>query len=384
MKYVIFSRISNFPFSIDAFSEKTRLTGLSINQEKTDIESIILNIVCKNNKLQGYVGGVKYMYMTKESSSNKCKILTSYIMGFYKEFIWLIRLSKKKRIAAYIIAYRSFFFVIYYRILSLMLHFPIIINIAEYHIILCKHSSYLRRINAYLFDRFSFSWADGALPISRFLNQYIKKHHPKLKQIILPAFTDFKRIEDIQIDNKFPNKYFMYCGSIAYLDIIYFILESYISLKRSDIKLLLVVNGNIQNLQEYIKKNKQEENIAIINNLKYEVLFSYYKQAMALLIPLKNDLQDIARFPHKISEYLATGRPIITTAVGEVNYYFKDMDNAYIAKTFTKQCFANVLKEVISDEKKANVIGEKGKLTGLQFFDYSQYGNLIISFIKSL
>ena len=52
-----------------------------------------------------------------------------------------------------------------------------------------------------------------------------------------------------------------------------------------------------------------------------------YKNATAHLIPLSNSIQDTARFPNKISEYLASAKPIITTDVGEIKHYFKDMDN---------------------------------------------------------
>ena len=53
--------------------------------------------------------------------------------------------------------------------------------------------------------------------------------------------------------------------------------------------------------------------------------------AHGLLIPLFDDVRSTARFPTKIGEYLASGRPIVTTAVGEMPRYFEDGVTAFIS-----------------------------------------------------
>jgi glycosyltransferase involved in cell wall biosynthesis len=256
----------------------------------------------------------------------------------------------------------------------------------EYHISLSKKNmSIFYKINAYLFDRFSFSFADAAFPISHFLSNYIKKHHPQLKQLLLPSFTDFEEINNVTKSQEISMKYFMYCGSSAYMDVVYFMIDSYMTIGHGDIKLLLVLNGSgIEKTYQYVKKKNAEDKVIIKSKLTHDALFSYYKQATALLIPLRDTQQDQARFPHKISEYLATGRPIVTTAVGEVNYYLQDMETAYIASAYTLTEFAYKMKSVILDEEMANRIGENGRLYGSKIFDYKQYGEQIISFIDRL
>ena len=51
-------------------------------------------------------------------------------------------------------------------------------------------------------------------------------------------------------------------------------------------------------------------------------MYNEFFNSEALLIPLRNTIQDIARFPNKLSEYVGVSGLIITTDVGEIKDYF--------------------------------------------------------------
>ena len=96
--------------------------------------------------------------------------------------------------------------------------------------------------------------------------------------------------------------------------------------------------------------------------------------AKALLIPLTDSIQDKARFPQKISEYLASGNPIITTNFGEVPFYFHDQKNALVANEYDINEYAGKFDFIVENPDISMQIGRNGKLTGLKFFDYNSYG----------
>ena len=75
----------------------------------------------------------------------------------------------------------------------------------------------------------------------------------------------------------------------------------------------------------------------MFSNLTNRALNDLYKNAIALLIPLRPTLQDEARFPHKIGEYLASGNPVISTNYGEVKHYFQDGHDMLIASRYDKE-----------------------------------------------
>ena len=113
-------------------------------------------------------------------------------------------------------------------------------------------------------------------------------------------------------------------------------------------------------------------------------LNTYYKNAMALLIPLRPTLQDKARFPHKIGEYLASGNPVVSTNYGEVSYYFKDEQNMLIAESYDIKLFAAKMQFVLEHTSEAQKIGANGKDLALNQFEYKQYGDRIIDFLNQL
>ena len=76
-------------------------------------------------------------------------------------------------------------------------------------------------------------------------------------------------------------------------------------------------------------------------------MYNYYKNAKALLIPLRPITQDEARFPHKIGEYLASGNPAISTNYGEIKHYFKDQETMLIADSYQINDFAGKMQYIL-------------------------------------
>jgi len=122
--------------------------------------------------------------------------------------------------------------------------------------------------------------------------------------------------------------------------------------------------------------------ITILTNLSTEILVAYYNQAYALLIPLRDNDQDRARFPHKISEYLATGNPIITTPVGEIPLYFENGKNAFIARDTLLESFTEQMSLVLQDSQRARKIGLEGKVLGQSTFDHRIYSEPLRNFLE--
>ena len=112
-------------------------------------------------------------------------------------------------------------------------------------------------------------------------------------------------------------------------------------------------------------------------------MYSSYKNAIALLIPLRPTFQDIARFPHKTGEYLASENPVISTNYGEVKYYFKDMENMLLADRYDIILFAKKMQFVITNPMEAKKIGKHGKAVASHIFDYRANATVINDFLNS-
>ena len=124
--------------------------------------------------------------------------------------------------------------------------------------------------------------------------------------------------------------------------------------------------------------------VKVFRNLTDVQLSYLYANAKALLVPIRPNKKDIARFPHKIGEYLAASTTIITTAYGEIPNYFIDNYNALIAKDYNIDSYAAKMKLVISNPALASKIGINGFQTGLKKFDYRILSHRMEAFFDNL
>jgi hypothetical protein len=103
-----------------------------------------------------------------------------------------------------------------------------------------------------------------------------------------------------------------------------------------------------------------------------------------LMIPLRDTLQDNARFPHKIGEYSASKRPILTTNFGEPKVYFKDGETALLADDYSLSSYIKKLSEVLPVKENLDKIGIGGYNVGLDNFDYKAQAITLKKFITGL
>ena len=183
--------------------------------------------------------------------------------------------------------------------------------------------------------------------------------------------------------------YFLYCGDSTYYEPIELLIKAFSILNHENnrIQLLLVLHGpdkTIARIENLIKKLNCDTKISIKQHLPFSELIEEYQGAAALLIPLRPDKQDTARFPHKIGEYIATGRPIITGDVGEVGRYFAPGINAFLAQEFTPQSYADQMGLVVDNLEEADRVGRQGRQLGKNFFNYKIYGRKISQFLDKL
>lgn len=181
-------------------------------------------------------------------------------------------------------------------------------------------------------------------------------------------------------------KYFLYCAGIGYKHALNFVLDSF-SLafaNSADIHLHLVLSGSQDEIMDYYENIEKslKNKISILTHLPYNCLIKEYANAQGLLIPLFEDcITDVARFSQKISEYLTSKRPILSTKVGEVNFYFMNGENMYISESGNINSYANLMKQVIANPDEAEKIGEKGYEYGKRFFDYHVLSNQLHNFM---
>jgi glycosyltransferase involved in cell wall biosynthesis len=185
----------------------------------------------------------------------------------------------------------------------------------------------------------------------------------------------------------------MYCGGIGYLPVIHFILDWFQHIKTIDLfhgKLLLVLGVGRYGSQDYEKlmhriiSSGLEEQVIVKKDVPFSELVDLYLSAHILLIPLRDTIQDKAGFHHKVGEYTAARKPIISTNYGEISYYFKDGVSAILASENTIEEYTRKLSGVVHDRLLLESIGNEGFNIGNKFLNYKNYAVPLVNFIESL
>ena len=322
----------------------------------------------------GSYENIKYVYTTGDPFRNESFIKRnlSKITGRVNEFLLLRKRKKNKELDYAILSTHNSYLIFYYVILSKLFGFKTILNYVEFYSGVEKNFSQAGLwLNDKLFDRYAPVVVDGIFPISEFIINHLKKVAPNKKYLKIPGLTNYERFKDIEtIEGE---KYFLYCGAASYKEVVLFIIDAFNLLNTPSTFLYLVINGteaNISEIKNYINSTPQKDKIKMFSKLSDKQLNTYYKNAIALLIPLRPTYQDIARFPHKIGEYFASGNPIISTNYGEVKYYFKDMEAMLIADSYDLNLYAEKMQFVIDNPEAAKKIGITGNNLAAPIFDH--------------
>ena len=265
----------------------------------------------------------------------------------------------------------------YYNLLARLFRIELVYDYVEFVSSLGNRDSNVKVINSRSFD-FQFSkYVDKVIVISTFLENHLNSIDPKIESIKIPPITDFSYFDHVPYE-EMKRPYFLFCGSVAYNDIILFVIDSFkkVSQQITDVDLKLILNGSPKELgliNNYIEDNNLKDRVFIFSKIPYTELIKFYKNALALLIPIKNNDQDRARFPFKIAEYVASMTPLITTDVPLINEIFEDGYSAYIAKVDDSIDFSKRMQEVKNRTTDSVVIGKRAYTIGLKIFHYKAY-----------
>lgn len=224
-----------------------------------------------------------------------------------------------------------------------------------------------------------FKLATGALVISRTIEERVRQccatANPDLLIHRVPAIVDarmFAAATPMENSSVWSDPNFVYCGTWS--KDIPFLVRALALVKHSGYRCRLTIVGIDHSgpiLAYAAEKGLSREDIVVTACVDRRSLASfYYKCAAALLLPFWDDDRSITRFPNKISEYLASGRPVISCCVGELAHILTDRVNAYLGEPGNEREFADRMISVLQDPDRANQIGAAGQQICFNHLDY--------------
>ena len=378
---IIFVGLSGVPYSGRACDPRLANTA-NLLAEDADVAIVNRYSSLKHKTMDGIklADNVRCVEILKRRNTGGFMTMLLLLMSVLCEPFLLWKLHMEKKINYLHIYSGHYFDFVLYKFFAKVIGARIVYEYVEYRSEKLSHPNLYHRINNRLCDFHGAKVWDSCIAISNFLEQKaneVRKDIPVIKVTPLCDFELFKANKD-GVDIK--EQYLMFCGSASYFEVVKFIIDSYklSSIKKTK-KLLLVLSGS----ETAINKIRKYETSAIIRTkLPYYTLVAYYKHAYGLMIPLRNTIEDIARFPNKVCEYTAAKGLIITTNYGEMQYYFKNGENAIVADDCTVEAIAKRLDEVEAGQYDVELIRKNCYQTGLDNFSIDAYKNKLYNFLK--
>ncbi|MCW3786243.1 glycosyltransferase [Plebeiibacterium sediminum] len=380
--------LCGFPYGT-ASVQKLMLMARAVVRDDISF-TVISHTFLKKNDLnylltkKGVMHGVNYFTTSPYVFSPNSRILKIYAKayGFIREFVWIV--LRIRNVDAIILYSYKYLYVKFWSLFSRIFNIPVYLVYFELRSSFTMSKSYFDKINDEWLDKNSFKHFSGIITISQELINQVRKNYPQKPCFIIPPIVDFEAYDNVPILTS-NHRCFLFCGSVGYTEIIDFIIDSFklIEQEVKDVKLQLIINGSVEEIDDYQKRiasDNMEDRIIIQTGLTNEELIQAYKSAYALLIPLRNTKQDIARFPQKIAEYCASKRPIITTPFGEIINYLND-DSAFYCKDYDTTLYSNMMLYVYKNNDLANVVGENSYKAGKKYFDYKSYSDSLSDFV---
>ena len=188
---LIILNVPDFPFGF-AFSHQILSISQIIFSNKGEV--LILNNSIPKKKFTEKIrdlncefNGVCFKYTAGlyESDLSKLRIIIFRIIGFFKELGLILKSKNRNAKSCIMISFVSFVLFLYYRILSWLSGYKLIISIMEYHRAISVRNP-LKKLSFFLFDSLALKMADGIIAISPNLYEYAKRKAPSKKIILIP------------------------------------------------------------------------------------------------------------------------------------------------------------------------------------------------------
>jgi glycosyltransferase involved in cell wall biosynthesis len=275
-----------------------------------------------------------------------------------------------------------------YRIVAALLRIPLLLELNERPWSLRDKPTYLERKISLIIG------ATGVIVISDFLKDWVLAESirisKKVSMLYIPTMIDPNEVINgvSQIPQDTPKV--LFAGSPVYSETIRFIIKSMAFVINEYPYCRLIITGCKETDPRGAWMQSEKIGLALQDNIIFagyvsrNELLSMYKGSNALLIPLFDDVISKARFPIKVGEYLLSGRPVITTDVGDVTKYLRNNENAFICEPGDPKAFAELILMALRDPDRANEIGRRGRDVAIQKFDYSIWVKELSGFIMAL
>lgn len=243
-----------------------------------------------------------------------------------------------------------------------------------------------------MFEKLTYFKLDGMALMTKTLYQHYQNNFPKGPELLhLPMTVDLTRFEKSEYPNNLGLKqpYVVFTGVMCDVkDGVNILIDAFAGIATDYPHLNLYLFGpwhyDLPGHIEQIKRLKLEDRIFYKGLINRDEIPNVLMNAKFLAMPRPDSKQAQGGFPTKLGEYLASGKPVCATSVGELPDYLKDSESVYFSIPGDTVSFKESMLRLLEDDDLNIKIGLNGKEVAHQSFNAKKQGKILFDFLKSI
>lgn len=174
----------------------------------------------------------------------------------------------------------------------------------------------------------------------------------------------------------------VYSGSFGKKDGVSVLLQAFVQLLKRHQNLKLILSGLItEEVKNEIGRHQEIEYVGLVPDDEF---YQFLLDADVLMMTRIDSVYANTGFPFKLGEYLATGNPVVTSRVSDIDEFLVDKVDAIIVEPSNVSSLVNGVEYFIANREKCKQVGENGRKKAEKYFNPSLNGKTLESFLKQI
>ena len=228
---------------------------------------------------------------------------------------------------------------------------------------------------------------DGILCVSTRLERHWATHARGVPQLRVPILVDVAATRAVPARDA---RSVLYAGNLAHAVEVMALVEAFAELAKRVPDARLEVLGDdpgtdaIERFRGVASALGVGERVCFRGAVARGAAAEASAAAAVLALPRPKTPWSEAGLSAKLADYLATGRPVVVTGIGDIPLYLEDGVSALVVPPDDPARFAAALRDALADPARADAIGRRGREVALAAFDTRVHGPRLVAFFASL
>jgi glycosyltransferase involved in cell wall biosynthesis len=389
MSFIIFGDNFSFP---DGNASTNRVYAYA----KGLIENGVgVSVICFDNEFtndqEGVTEGIRYYHPFGRTIRSEYLLIRRWhkFVKYFKAIRLFRKISKTEKIETVMVYTMRLSTHVFAWYLSGITGSKLVKECSE-HPLIYFQSSAVKQMEGFFKLKIESKLCDGIFCISKFLVDFFKRNGvPQNKLFLIPSTVDPTRFYQ-NGESPFPHPYIGYFGGLTFnRDNVDVLIKAFASLTDNHPDLNLILGGfcsdnGMKQIKNLIQELNLSSKVTVLEYLTRTEIIRYINHAEILVMVRAKDLETQASFPSKLTEYMATSKPVVTVKVGEIPDYLTDGVDSFLVEPGDTDELAEKLDYVLNNYDTALKIAGRGKELTTTTFNFNFQAKRIIKFLDTI